>query len=266
MRIIISVCMILAAATIMPLLAPHRAAAMNGCDTNCASCHKLDKQEAAEIVSGLNPGLSVEGVAVSPSKGLWEIIVKSKAEPKGEKVILYLDFSKGNLFVGKLIKLKTKENLTDKRNMELNKVDYSSIPVKDALLLGEKNAIHKIIIFTDPDCPYCKKLHEELKKIVAKRSDIAFYILLYPISKLHPDSMKKSRAVVCAKSLQLLDDAFDKKPMPEPACSAKPIDDNIKTAEGLGITGTPAIVLPDGVLIRGAMQAEELLHLIDKDK
>ncbi|MBF0554341.1 MAG: DsbC family protein [Nitrospirae bacterium] len=264
MRIIANACSILAAAAIMLLLASYNADAMNGCDTNCATCHKLSKQEATEIVNGLNPGLSVEGVQVSPSKGLWEIVVKSKTEPKGEKVILYLDFSKGNLLIGKLIKLKTKENLTDKRNMELNKVDYSAIPVKDALLLGEKNAKHKVIIFTDPDCPYCKKLHEEIKKIVAKRSDIAFYILLYPITKLHPDSMKKSRTVMCAKSLQLLDDAFDKKPLPEPACSAKTIDDNIKVAEGLGITGTPAIILPDGVLIRGAMPAEELLHLIDK--
>lgn len=69
---------------------------------------------------------------------------------------------------------------------------------------------------------------------------------------------------MCAKSLQLLDDAFDKKPLPEPSCTAKIVDDNIKTAEGLGLTGTPAIIFPDGVLIRGAMPAEEILRLIDK--
>ncbi|MBF0457354.1 MAG: DsbC family protein [Nitrospirae bacterium] len=255
---------LLAAAAIMLFFTPYDAAAMNGCDTNCATCHKLEKQEASEIVKELNPGLAVEDVQLSPSKGLWEIVVKSKAEPKGEKVILYLDFSKGNMFIGKLIKLKTKENLTEKRNMELNKVDYSAIPIKDALFLGDKNAKHKVIVFTDPDCPYCKKLHDEIKKVIAKRQDIAFYILLYPITKLHPDSLKKSKAVMCAKSLQLLDDAFDKKPLPEPSCSAKSVDENIRIAEGLGLTGTPAIVFPDGVLIRGAMPAEEILRLIDK--
>ncbi|MBF0404506.1 DsbC family protein [Candidatus Magnetominusculus xianensis] len=261
MRKIMSVFLVLAAATI--ILAAN-AAAMNGCDSNCISCHKLDKHEAAEIIRELNPGLTVESVQISPSRGLWEIAVKSKAEPKGEKAIWYLDFSKGNIIIGKLIGLKTKENLTEKRNIELNKVDYSSIPIKDALLLGEKSAKHKVIIFTDPDCPYCKRLHDELKKIVAKRTDTAFYILLYPITKLHPEALKKSKSVMCAKSLQLLDDAFDKKPLPEPTCNAKSVDDNIKIAEGLGLSGTPALVFPDGVLIRGAMPAEEILRLLDK--
>ncbi|MBF0320280.1 MAG: DsbC family protein [Nitrospirae bacterium] len=256
--------LVVIAVAAMLLFMPGGAGAMDGCDSNCAACHKLDKQEAAEILKELIPGHTVESVQVSPSKGLWEIAVKPKAEPKGEKGLLYLDFSKGNIFVGKLIKLKTKENLTDKRHMELNKVDYSAIPVKDTLLLGDKSAKHKIIVFTDPDCPHCKKLHDELKKVIAKRKDVAFYILLYPITKLHPDALKKSKSVMCAKSLQLLEDAFDKKPLPEPACNSKAVDDNIKMAEALGLTGTPALVFPDGVLIRGAMSAEELLRLIDK--
>jgi thiol:disulfide interchange protein DsbC len=264
MRKITNACAVLAAVAIMLFFAPYDAAAMDGCDTNCTACHKLDKQEAAEKVSELIPGLTVESVQISPSKGLWEIAVRPKNEPKGEKLILYLDFSKGNAFLGKLIKLKTKENLTEKRSMELNKVDYSAIPTKDALFLGDKNAKHKIIVFTDPDCPHCKKLHEELKKVVARRKDVAFYIILYPIVKLHPEAMRKARVVACAKSLQLLDDAFDKKPLPEPSCSAKSVDDNIKMAEGLGLTGTPAIIFPDGVLIRGGMPADELLHLLDK--
>ncbi|MCG6551761.1 MAG: DsbC family protein [Candidatus Magnetominusculus sp. LBB02] len=263
MRKLTAVSLVIAAAMAV-LLAPHNAAAMNGCDTNCASCHKLDKQEAATILSELNSNLAVESVDVSASKGLWEIVVRPKNEPKGERGILYMDFSKGNVLIGKLVKLKTKEDLTTKRNMELNKVDYSSISTKDALYLGEKTAKYKLIVFTDPDCPFCKKFHEEIKKVVSQRKDIAFNIILFPIAKLHPDATKKSKSIMCTKSLQSLDDAFDKKPLPEPSCPSKAVEDNIKIAEGLGLTGTPAVVFPDGVLIRGAMPAEELIRLIDK--
>ena len=41
---------------------------------------------------------------------------------------------------------------------KINKVDVSQIPVKDALVVGRKDAKTKVIVFTDPECPYCQKL------------------------------------------------------------------------------------------------------------
>ena len=81
---------------------------------------------------------------------------------------------------------------------------------------------------------------------------------------MHKDSYKKTKAIICEKSLSLLDDAFGKKSIPEPTCETTAIDDNINLAKKLGITGTPAIILSNGSLIPGYKDADALISLIDK--
>ena len=100
-----------------------------------------------------------------------------------------------------------------------------------------------------------------MKKITEERKDIAFYIKMYPLES-HPEAYKKSKAIVCEKSLALLEDAFDKKPLPEPKCETTAVDENIKLAQKLGITGTPTSILPDGRIIPGYKDAKTLLNLI----
>jgi thiol:disulfide interchange protein DsbC len=102
-----------------------------------------------------------------------------------------------------------------------------------------------------------------MKKVLEKRDDIAFLIMMYPLP-MHKDAYKKSKAVICEKSLSLLDDAFSKKPVPDPACETTAIDDIISLAKELGITGTPAIILPNGNLVPGYKEADALISLIDK--
>jgi thiol:disulfide interchange protein DsbC len=83
-----------------------------------------------------------------------------------------------------------------------------------------------------------------MKKTIEERKDIAFYIKLYPL-KSHSEAYEKSKAIVCEKSLALLEAAHEKKPLPKPSCETTVIDENIKLAEKLGITSS-SIVLPDG--------------------
>ena len=82
---------------------------------------------------------------------------------------------------------------------------------------------------------------------------------------MHPDAYDKAKAIVCEKSsLALLNDVFDKKQLPKPNCETKVLDENINLAEKLGITGTPAIILPNGILVPGYKEADALIDLIDK--
>jgi len=102
-----------------------------------------------------------------------------------------------------------------------------------------------------------------MKKIIKERKDIAFFIKLYPLP-MHQEAYAKAKAIVCEKSLSLLEDAFEKKPIPAPKCEAPEIDDNIKLAQKLGITGTPAMIMPDGRLIPGYLDADPLIAQIEK--
>ena len=230
------------------------------CDHNCTKCHKITNEEALNLLKEGITDVKVLEVGPAVVKGLWEIAIESR----GQKGIAYVDFSKKYVVSGSILNLKTKTNLTGEKLYNLNKIDTSQIPLDNALLMGDKDASKKVIIFTDPECPYCGKLHQEIKKILEKRKDIAFYIKMFPLAKLHPKAYEKSTAIVCEKSLKLLEDSFAGKSLPEPKCKTSEIDKNIKLGEKLGIRGTPAIILPDGGIIPGYKDADSLISLIDK--
>jgi len=103
-----------------------------------------------------------------------------------------------------------------------------------------------------------------MKKVLEKRKDIAFYLKLFPLIKLHPKAYEKSMTIVCKKSLELLEDNFAGKKLPPPECKTKEVDENLKLGERLGISGTPAIILPDGGIIPGYKNADALIQLIDR--
>lgn len=226
---------------------------------DCSKCHKLTNADAATLLKDLIPNLKVLNVKMSPVKGLWEIVI----ENNNKKGIAYVDFSKKHFISGSLIAIKEKKNLTQERFEDINRVDVAQIPLTDAIVAGSKTAKHKVIVFTDPDCSFCKKLHTEIKKVVAERKDIAFYMKMFPL-KIHPEAYEKSKAIICERSLELLENAFDKKPLPKAKCETTAVDENIKLGEKLGISGTPAIILPDGRVISGYREAKVLKELIDK--
>jgi len=102
-----------------------------------------------------------------------------------------------------------------------------------------------------------------MKKVIEERKDIAFYIKMFPL-RIHPEAYEKAKAIVCEKSLALLESAFEKKPLPKPKCETTVIDENIKLAEKLGISSVPSIILPNGRVVPGFKGAKALIELIGK--
>jgi thiol:disulfide interchange protein DsbC len=107
-----------------------------------------------------------------------------------------------------------------------------------------------------------------MEQIVKSRSDIAFYLKMFPIVQLHPEAYAKSKTIVCEedneKAIKLLEDVYAKKRIKAPECDTKVIDENIRLAAKLRITGTPTLIFPDGTKVSGAMDATKLLGLIQK--
>lgn len=225
----------------------------SGSAAKCTECHSLTKEDAAKLLKSDQFKAQINDVRLSQIKGLWEVEVS-----QGDKLfIVYVDFAKKYLVEGRFTEL---AQLGESK--PLKKVDLKKIPLDNAVVLGNAKADKKVIVFDDPDCPYCAKLHEEVKKIIAKRNDVAFYVKMYPLP-MHPNAYDKSKTIVCQKSAKLLDDAFTGKKLPAPDCETNEVDNNIKLAEELGIAGTPAIILPDGRLLPGYAPADALLELID---
>jgi len=102
-----------------------------------------------------------------------------------------------------------------------------------------------------------------MKKVIEERKDIVFYVKMFPLP-MHKGAYDKAKAIVCEKSLALLEDAYEKKEMPKPKCETTVLDDNIKLAESLGISGTPAVIFPDGKVIPGAVDAKTIIGGVGK--
>ena len=241
-----------------------------GCGAGkCSDCHSLSMKEATTLLKGIDKVLAVE---FSELPGFWTV----DAEKSGQKFPIFVDFSKKYILAGSVIKIATGEDLTQQRITKLNngktptapqsvaakKVDIKSIPLDDAILLGRADAKSKVIVFTDPECPYCKKLHVELQEVVRADANIAFLIKLMPL-KMHPNAYGISKTILCsANPLAVLEASFSGAPIASSACPTTKVDETLATAQRLGIASTPTLILPDGTLLPGYKKAADLLKIL----
>ena len=248
------VSMMMAFLFLVPLTSSAFTSEHPGCGGDCRECHTLEKKEAEGILKKAVPAGTVLEVKMAPVRGLWQI----DFDVEGKHGVVFLDFLKNNLVVvQQIIPIESMGKPAAQRT-----IDFSKLPLKEALVMGPKSAKKKIAVFTDPDCPFCRKLHEEIKQVLAKRHDVAFYIFLRPLP-MHKDAYKKAQAILCAKSMTLLDDAIAGKSMPEPTCGNEQVERNNALADSLEFRGTPVLVRDDGMVNVGALAAEQLSAWID---
>ncbi|MBI5418864.1 MAG: DsbC family protein [Deltaproteobacteria bacterium] len=241
-------------------LADAHAFEKGGCGGgDCRDCHSLAHEEASKILRGWVD--NVLAAEMSPVKGLWVVDVLKD----GKKFPVYIDFSKAFLVNGQIIRFSTKEDITGTRYMNLNasKTDVSQIPLDDALVVGSPSARRKVVVFSDPDCHYCAKLHESIKTVVERTPDVAFYIKLYSRNN-DPATVERAMAVICTKSLKLLEDAYARRDLPPAPCRSAAVEETMRLAEKLNIRGTPAMVLPDGRISGGYRGADALQKLLEE--
>lgn len=239
----------------------------DGCGAGaCRDCHTLNKKVATLLLQ--DKVSEVVDVKLSQVPGLWDVEVIYQ----GRKIPLYIDFSKEYLISGNIVKLDSGENLTQKSFVNMNKVDLSRIPLDDAVIVGNPAAPRRIIVFDDPECSYCRKIHPEMEKVVAQHDDIAFYIKMFPLA-MHPAAYDKAKAIVCAKiessndrALTFLNDSLTGKKLPAPGCENNQVEKNIALAKELHINSTPTLIMPDGRMLPGYKVADKIVEAMDLEQ
>jgi len=224
-------------------------------EQRCTDCHSLSKNEAAFLLG--EQADRVLNVELSDMPAVWTVEI----EKNGRKYPVYVDFTKTHLLRGELIRLKDGENLTKLRSAALNRVDVSRIPLEDALIIGDPQASVRTIVFTDPQCHFCGKLHQEMKRAVELDPSVAFFIKMFPLN-IHPDAYMIAKSIVCHHSMVMLEDSLAGRPVPPPLCRAEEVDQTLALGREFGIRSTPTLILPDGHPFSGFKPAEELLNLL----
>lgn len=239
---------------------PSLSIAKEGHGSDCTSCHKLDEKEATDLLNKI--GGSVKSVKQAPVKGFFELLV----EKDGKQGIIYLDYSKKNIMQGMVFNLQTLQPLSSHEQPKPKQVTIApqSIPADKAFVIGNPKGSKKLYVFTDPDCPYCRTFHGELKKLAKIDTDVAIHIMLMPLP-MHPNAYDKARSIIESQNSEILDKAFEGKEIPKPnkESSKAQIDAIIKFAADNGINGTPTMVLSDGKVQVGGRDAEGLKKMLE---
>ena len=200
------------------------------------------------------PKLRVDGFREAPLKGLYEITA-------GEQVFYFSP--EGYLFFGE-IWTKGGKNLTAEQREKIAAERIKNLPLDKALKIGA--GPKKVIEFTDPDCPYCRKVDTFL----AKRTDVTRYIYFVPLRTIHPDAEKKARYILAhANREQAFHEVFtgtlDGKPVPVAAgVQQTHLAEMEKIAARLGVRGTPALWI-EGAPVTGA-DLQRISGLLDQGK
>lgn len=190
---------------------------------------------------------AVEAVSKTPYAGLYEVVLKS-----GD--IIYTDDKVDFVVSGDIIDSRTRKSVTQARMQALSAIDFSTLPLNQAIKQVKGNGKRVLATFEDPNCGYCKRLGKDL----ARMSDVTVYTFLMPM--LGDDSVTKSHNIWCAKDKAKAwnDWIVDARVPAAASCDTTAVTKNVELGKKLKISGTPTMFLADGSRIGGYLPAAEL--------
>ena len=206
------------------------------------------------------PQHEVTSVQAAPVAGLYEVVVKMKRGAREEYTIVYADAKVEHLLTGDLIDTATRNSITEGRLEQLNQVkfDFNALPLDKAIKEVRGKGERKLAVFSDPDCPFCKRLEQDT---LAKLDNVTIYTFLYPLAQLHPDALRKSEQIWCSKDRVAAWTSVMRNGAKLPAGKANcatPLAEIAALGEKLGVGGTPALFLANGKMISGAVPVETI--------
>ena len=198
------------------------------------------------------PGANIASVQKTPYSGLFEVYLDGQ--------LIYVDANAQYVFAGDVIDLKSRTNLTEARLNRLQAVKWDALPLANALKTVKGKGERKLVVFSDVDCPFCRKFEAELAKV----DNITIYTFLYPVAGLHPKAVQTSKQIWCAPDRnKAWDDYITRGTVPanDGKC-ANPVEATIALGAKLKVSGTPTLVFANGVRVPGMVPAAQLERLL----
>ena len=206
-----------------------------------------------KITTILPPGTNIESIEVSEFPGIYKVYF-------GDIQPLYVS-ENGNFFIyGDMFNLNANGiiNLTEKDILEKRKVLMQDINNDELIKFEAKNELFAVTVFTDVDCGYCRKLHDEIATY--NEAGITINYAAFPRSGIGTETFSKMVGAWCSNNPK---DSITKlkngKKLKLSFCDSQPVAKHYAIGNKIGVTGTPAIVSSKGELLPGYHSAEDLL-------
>lgn len=213
-----------------------------------------DEASVKKAVESAYPKFKVDKVTKTPYAGLYEVFMAGQ--------IIYTDEKLTFLIAeGRLVDPKTKKDITGERLEELTRIDFNSLPLDQAIKVVKGNGSRKLVVFSDVDCPYCKRLE---RNELANITDVTVYTFLYPIEQLHPDAANKSKLIWCANNrVKAWEDWILRDQLPSSTGNCEvPLEKVGQLAKKAGVSSTPTLIFADGKRMLGAQPYKEIERML----
>jgi thiol:disulfide interchange protein DsbC len=177
--------------------------------------------------------------------------------------MFYADEAFNYLIDGSIIDTSTMTNVTAARQRDLEEsklkklaFPFEQLPFELAIKKVKGDGSRKIAVFSDPDCPFCKRLERDMEKV----TDVTIFLFLYPIEQLHPKAPAVSRAIWCSGDrVKAWDEYMLKGVAPKAAGTCtNPVDKLAEFGKSKRISGTPTLFFADGKRVPGAIPVDQI--------
>lgn len=137
----------------------------------------------------------------------------------------------------------------------------AKVPAEELVVFSPEGETKTFInVFTDVDCGYCRKLHQEVPELNARGIEVRY--LAYPRAGFNTPTYDKIVSAWCAKDRQTAITTLKQgDDIPARQCE-NPVESHYQLGQQVGVTGTPAIVSASGMLLPGYMPADKLADAI----
>ena len=213
-------------------------------------------ERLVERLKALRPDIPIEGVAPAPIEGMYALELAGGT-------VFYGTADGRYLFAGDLYELGDRDlvNLAEARRAEKRRDLLATISLDDMVIFPANGKTKGVVnVFTDVDCGYCRKLHQEVPKLNELGIEVRY--LAFPRAGVGSRSYQKIVSAWCAddpnKAITQLKAGQE---IPDRSCE-NPVAKQYDLGRTLGVTGTPAILLSDGRLLPGYIPAEQLAETV----
>ncbi len=189
----------------------------------------------------------------SPIEGLLQAQINND--------IVYVSNDGSYLVQGTLYDIENRINLTDQAKSVMRKEALAGLNMSEQIVFSPENPEYELMVFTDIDCGYCRKLHEQIEEYMA--NGIAIRYLAFPRAGVGSHSFDKYVSVWCAENQQQALTLAKSGSEPEPLQCDNPVTSQYELGREVGVTGTPALLTRDGTLIPGYMPPEQLKQRLE---
>ena len=217
------------------------------------TAEEKDFNAVEKKVRTLVPNATTIAISETPIEGILQVQINSD--------IIYVTANGEYLLQGQIMEIDSRTNITDQAKSGIRMSLLTGLKPEEQISFSPENPKYDLLVFTDIDCGYCRKLHNQVAEY--NEEGIAIHYMAFPRAGIGSASYDKFVSVWCADdnktALTLAKNGTD----PEPLNCQNPIAEQYDLGREVGVTGTPALVTSDGTLIPGYVPPAQLRQRLE---